>query len=155
MKPSQPLDQLPGAFQQLVLMAVIRLKGRAFGSHIARQIQFRTGRTTTVAAVGATLVRLEARGWVRSWLETRERLGGTVVRRYDAKLEGWRALQLALHASDCMRAGEPGLERTPDRIKQRLAENLDERWVRADPPPPLPLPLPPPHRPAPPPVAPR
>jgi DNA-binding PadR family transcriptional regulator len=55
-----------GEFEQIVLIALLRLGPDAYGASIAREIEARTGRDLAMAAVYVTLTRLEAKGLVRS-----------------------------------------------------------------------------------------
>jgi PadR family transcriptional regulator PadR len=55
-----------GEFEQVVLLAVARLGGDAYGMRIREEIESRTGRAVTIGAVYATLDRLEAKGHVRT-----------------------------------------------------------------------------------------
>lgn len=59
-------DGLLGAFEELVLLAVARGDGEAYGMTVRREIAERTGRDVTIGAVYATLDRLEAKGWLAS-----------------------------------------------------------------------------------------
>ncbi len=54
-----------GEFEQLVLLAVLRLGDEAYGLGVRREIRMRTGREVAIGAVYATLDRLEERGWLR------------------------------------------------------------------------------------------
>src|SRR6476661_6575688 len=67
-------DQL-GAFEQAVLLAIVRLGDAAYGRAILKEVQARLERDVAAGAVHATLERLETRGLLSS------RLGaGTPVR---------------------------------------------------------------------------
>ncbi|HEY7566059.1 MAG TPA: PadR family transcriptional regulator [Gemmatimonadaceae bacterium] len=57
-----------GDFEQLVLLAILQLRGDAYGVPIVDEIERRTGRTVSRAAVYVTLRRLEEKGLVSSWL---------------------------------------------------------------------------------------
>ena len=57
-----------GAFEELVLLAVARGRGDAYGMTVRREIEERTGRDVTIGAVYSTLDRLETKGYVRSLL---------------------------------------------------------------------------------------
>ena len=64
-----------GAFEQAVLLAVLRLEDEAYGRAILKEVQARTERDVAAGAVHATLERLENRGLLSS------RVGaGTAVR---------------------------------------------------------------------------
>jgi PadR family transcriptional regulator, regulatory protein PadR len=56
-----------GEFEQLVLLAVLRLGDAAYGVPIREEIERRAGRSVTIGALYATLDRLEAKGYLRSW----------------------------------------------------------------------------------------
>jgi DNA-binding PadR family transcriptional regulator len=55
-----------GEFEQLVLLALVRLGPDAYGATIRREIEARTGRDLAISAVYITLDRLEVKGLVRS-----------------------------------------------------------------------------------------
>jgi PadR family transcriptional regulator PadR len=57
-----------GDFEQLVLLATLRLGDRAYGVPIVDEINERTGRTVSRAAVYIALRRLESKGMLRSRL---------------------------------------------------------------------------------------
>ena len=59
-------DRALGEFEQLVLLAVLRLDEEAYGVPIVDQIQERTGREVSRTAVYIALTRLEKRGLVSS-----------------------------------------------------------------------------------------
>src|SRR5215472_2011840 len=56
-----------GEFEQIVLLAVVRLGDEAYGVPIRREIAERAGRQVTVGALYATLDRLEAKQLIHSW----------------------------------------------------------------------------------------
>ena len=56
-----------GEFEQIVLLAVLRLEERAYGVPIREEIEKRTGRRVSVGALYSTLDRLESKGYVESW----------------------------------------------------------------------------------------
>jgi PadR family transcriptional regulator PadR len=61
-----------GEFEQMVLLAILHVdaqsSGEAYGVPIVEEIERRTGRTVSRAAVYVTLRRLEKRGLVTSWM---------------------------------------------------------------------------------------
>ena len=61
-------DGFLGAFEELVLLAVGRGRGDAYGMTVRREIQERTGRDITIGAVYSTLDRLEGKGLLESRL---------------------------------------------------------------------------------------
>jgi PadR family transcriptional regulator PadR len=63
----QPADEAPlGAFEEQILVAVLRTGGEAYGMSVRREIEEVTGRELTIGAVYATLDRLEAKGLLQS-----------------------------------------------------------------------------------------
>src|SRR5262249_60708788 len=55
-----------GEFEQMVLLALVRLGPDAYGATIRREIEARTGRELAISAVYVTLDRLETKGLVKS-----------------------------------------------------------------------------------------
>ena len=82
-----------GEFEHLVLLALVRLKDRAYGVTIRQEIETRANRDVSVGAVYATLDRMEAKGYVVSSVgePTKER-GGRSKRFFHITLHGVRAL---------------------------------------------------------------
>jgi DNA-binding PadR family transcriptional regulator len=99
-------DQHLGGFEQLVLLAVVRLRDNAYGVPIRREIEKRTGRKVTVGALYSTLDRLEAKGYVSSWFAdpTPER-GGRSRRYFRVEPQGIEALAQAKETLDRMWKG--------------------------------------------------
>ena len=95
-----------GEFEQLVLLAIVHLRGEAYGIPIVEEIERRTGRSVARAAVYVTLRRLEEKGFVSSWLgdPTPER-GGKGRRYVKLEAEGARALQEARQVAESMWRG--------------------------------------------------
>jgi PadR family transcriptional regulator PadR len=60
--------QALGEFEQLVLLAILHLDEDVYGVPIVEEIERRTGRSVSRAAVYVTLRRLEKRGLVTSWM---------------------------------------------------------------------------------------
>ena len=56
-----------GEFEQIVLLAVLRLGDEAYGVPIRQEIEKRTGRSLTVGALYRTFDRLEDKGYLTSW----------------------------------------------------------------------------------------
>jgi len=100
-----------GQFEQLVLMALLRLGETAYGMAIRREIQERTGREVSIGAVYATLERLEEKGYVSSFDNEggRER-GGRARRFFRIRGEGAVALKESVEAVRRMGAGLVGSE---------------------------------------------
>jgi PadR family transcriptional regulator, regulatory protein PadR len=83
-----------GEFEQMVLLAALRLSDEAYAVTIRREIECRTGRSVSRGAVYITLDRLEKKGYLRSYLadSTAER-GGRAKRYYQVKPVGEAALK--------------------------------------------------------------
>jgi DNA-binding PadR family transcriptional regulator len=90
-----------GEFEQVVLLAVARLGGDAYGMRIRQEIEQRTGRAVTIGAVYATLDRLEVKGYVRP----RDEPGGRARRFFDIQPAGIEALETARQIQTRMWAG--------------------------------------------------
>jgi len=97
-----------GEFEQIVLLAVLRLGDDAYGVSIRREIEKRTGRSLTVGALYRTFDRLEEKGCVTSWFSdpTPER-GGRSRRYFKVAAPGVRALR---ESHDALAAMWDGLE---------------------------------------------
>jgi DNA-binding PadR family transcriptional regulator len=103
-----------GAFEQLVLLALLRLGRDAYGMTVRREICSRTGREVSLGAVYATLDRMEAKGLVRSReVEGDQRRGGRARRFFEIQARGRRALTETLASLDRLRADLPGLSPFP------------------------------------------
>ena len=57
-----------GEFEQMVLLAIVRLGDEVYGVPITEEIERCTGRSVSPAAVYVTLRRLEEKGYVSSWM---------------------------------------------------------------------------------------
>ena len=100
-----------GEFEQLVIMAVMRLGAGAYGMTVRREIEANSGRSVSLGAIYATLDRLEEKGYVSSMLgETTPERRGRAKRFFKVQARGVRALQNALAALDRMRMGITELE---------------------------------------------
>ncbi len=69
-----------GAFEELVLLALIHVEDEAYGMALRREIAQRSGRDVSIGAVYATLTRLEKKGYLESTLQ--EAPGGRPRRTY-------------------------------------------------------------------------
>ena len=92
-----PNETSLGEFEQLILLALIRLGDRGYGVSIHNEIVRRAGRDVTVASVYKTLERLELKGLALSALgePTAER-GGRRKKYFRIQPAGRRALAHAL-----------------------------------------------------------
>ena len=83
-----------GEFEQLVLLAVMRLGPESYGVTIRQEIQARSGRDVSLGAIYPTLERLETKGYVSSRIghPTGER-GGRSKRHFALEPAGEEALR--------------------------------------------------------------
>lgn len=100
-----------GAFEQLILLALLRLGENTYGVPIRDDIQARTGRSVSPGAIYTALNRLERRGLVRSALgEPSPERGGKRKRCYRLTTRGGSAIAQAQAALAQMTQGlEPKL----------------------------------------------
>lgn len=90
-----------GAFEQAVLLAVLRLGDGAYGRAILRDVQARLERDVVAGAVHATLERLERKGFLSSSLGSGTPMrDGRARRFYHMEPLGVRALNESRHAMD-------------------------------------------------------
>jgi PadR family transcriptional regulator PadR len=94
-----------GEFEQLVMLAVLRLQDDAYGMEVRREIESRAGRDSSIGAVYATLDRLETKGLVRSRELAPEGDRGRPRRLYLITADGGRALERTQAAVASMWAG--------------------------------------------------
>lgn len=95
-----------GEFEQLVLLAVLRLKERAYGVEIRRALAEHTRRDIAAGAVYTTLRRLETRGYVSSRIgETAPERTGQRRKYYTVEPDGAAALHRSYTALRSMAAG--------------------------------------------------
>ncbi len=82
-----------GEFEQIVLLAVLRLGDNAYGVPIRQEIAARAGRQVTVGALYATLDRLEGKGFIHSWFaDPTPQRGGRSKRYFQVLPKGMEAL---------------------------------------------------------------
>lgn len=100
-----------GEFEQLVLLALLRLGTEAYGMAVRREIEDRAARDVSIGAVYATLDRLEEKGLVRSKTgEASDSRGGRAKKCFT--ITG---------------AGAKSLERSQQAVRQML-DGLPARW---------------------------
>lgn len=105
-----------GAFEQLLLFAVLRLGDDAYGVTIRETLEERTGRAYSAGAIYTALSRLEERGLVESHIgDPTPGRAGRPPRYYRVDPEGARAL-LEAYASIQAVAGDvvPDLRKLAD-----------------------------------------
>lgn len=92
-----------GEFEQLVLLAIVHLGKEVYGVPIVDEIERRTGRAVSPAAVYVTLRRLEQKGLLSSNMSapTHER-GGKARRCVTVTPAGLRSLRAARQLLDSM-----------------------------------------------------
>jgi PadR family transcriptional regulator len=81
-----------GEFEQVVLLALTRLGGPAYGAAIHKEILDTTGRDVSIPAVYVTLKRMERKGLVASSVN-RSSDGGRATRNYEVLAAGDTALE--------------------------------------------------------------
>jgi PadR family transcriptional regulator, regulatory protein PadR len=95
-----------GEFEQIVLLAVLRLGENAYGVTILEEIQTRTGRPVMIGAVYATLDRLEAKRYVSSKVgDPTPARGGRAKRFFKITAHGSAALERSREVLASMWAG--------------------------------------------------
>lgn len=83
-----------GEFEQIVMLAVLRLGVNAYGMKIWEEIETRTRRSVLIGAVYATLERLERKGFVSSSMgEPTPERGGRAKRYFRIERPGEAALE--------------------------------------------------------------
>jgi PadR family transcriptional regulator PadR len=88
-----------GEFEQVVLLAILRLRDNAYGVSIRAEIAARTGRAASPGAMYTCLDRLEEKGFVQSRLgEPTPERGGRAKRYYQATGAGVTAICRAQRA---------------------------------------------------------
>ena len=95
-----------GEFEQLVLLAILQLDGDVYAARIVEEIERRTGRAASAAAVYVTLRRLEEKRFVESWMsDPGQARGGKSRRCVTVTKPGVNALRAAREANDQMWKG--------------------------------------------------
>lgn len=95
--------QVLGEFEQMVLLAILRMRGEAYAVPIVEEIETQTGRAVAPASVHVTLRRLEAKGLIRSWLsEPLPERGGRARRCVQVEPEGLAQLREARAMMDAL-----------------------------------------------------
>ncbi len=102
-----------GKFEQVVLLALMRVGEDAYGIPVRDEILSRTGRQASLGAIYKTLARLEDKGLLSAHIgEPTARRGGRRTRCYTVTAAGERALHTTLRSVQRMAAGlDLGVER--------------------------------------------
>lgn len=95
-----------GEFEQVAMLAILRLDENAYGVTIREEIAACTGREPAPGALYTTLDRLEQKGVVRSWLgEATAQRGGKAKRYFAVTRVGRGALVSAQRAYQSLLKG--------------------------------------------------
>jgi len=106
-------EELLGSLEHIVLLAVMRLGEEAYGITVRDEIDNTTGRDLSVGAVYATLVRLEAKGFIKSSAgEATAERGGRAKRYFRVTADGKLALRNTQEMIQKMSAGLKGVGAT-------------------------------------------
>lgn len=98
-----------GEFEQIVLLAVLRLGDSAYGVPVRQEIERRTGRSLTVGALYRTFDRLEEKGYISSWFsDPIPERGGRAKRYFRVEAVGMSALLESRRALAAMWDGLEG-----------------------------------------------
>jgi DNA-binding PadR family transcriptional regulator len=93
-------------FEQLVLLAVARMGQEAYGMSVSHEIEARTEKSVSLAAVYSGLNRLESEGLVSSWTsEPTAQRGGRAKKYFVLEPAGAKALEQSRSAMDRMWEG--------------------------------------------------
>ena len=88
-----------GEFEQLILLAILRLEGQAYGVTIRTEIAEHAGRRVAPGALYTALDRLEDKGLVKSRFgEPTPQRGGRAKRYFTVTAAGTKAIARAQHA---------------------------------------------------------
>ncbi len=89
-----------GELEQLLMLAVARLGGEAYGAAIQKVLEETAGRAATIATIYVTLVRLENKGYVESRRESpTPTRGGKAKRCFALTPKGVAALKASAERS--------------------------------------------------------
>ncbi len=92
-----------GDLEELVLLAVRGLGDDAHGGRIRDELKSLAGRAVSISTVYVTLMRLEEKGYARSWKgESFASRGGKAKRHYEVSPEGLRVLESVREVRDRM-----------------------------------------------------
>jgi PadR family transcriptional regulator PadR len=101
-----PKGDTLGEFEQIVMLAILRLHEEAYGMTVRREIEERTARECSIGAVYATLERLEQTRLVKSHeAEATEERGGRTRKMYELTAHGQQALKQTQKALASMMDG--------------------------------------------------
>ena len=100
-----------GDFEQLIMLAVLRLGDDAYGLRVQGELTKRAGRTASIGAIYTTLDRLEEKALVSSAVgESTPERGGRAKRIFTVTGTGRAALRQSIGATRSMTAGIKGFD---------------------------------------------
>jgi PadR family transcriptional regulator PadR len=103
---SRTTPHILGEFEQIVMLALVRLGSDSYGATVCAEIEKRSGREVSVSAVHTTLERLEQKGLVKSRMgEPSPQRGGKRKRHYEIASAGMRSLQASYRSIRSMADG--------------------------------------------------
>ena len=103
---SRQTPPILGEFEQIVMLALLRLGTDAYGATVCAEIEKRSGRGVSVSAVHTTLERLEQKGLVKSRIgDPTPQRGGKRKRHYEVAALGMKALQASYRSIRSMADG--------------------------------------------------
>lgn len=106
-----------GDLEELILLAVLRSGVDAHGGRIRDELKESAGRSVSVSTVYVTLMRLEEKGYARSWKgEATASRGGKAKRHYEVSPAGRDALEAVRAVRDRMWDGVPGRDHRGVRV---------------------------------------
>ena len=95
-----------GDLEELMLLCVLRTGADAHGGRIREELELHAGRRVSVSTVYVTLMRLEEKGYARSWKgEPTSERGGKAKRHYEVSPEGIEALEAVRSVRDALWEG--------------------------------------------------
>jgi PadR family transcriptional regulator PadR len=104
-------DGYLGEFEQMLLLAALRLGDEAYGAAISQELEERVGRRVSRGAIYVTLDRLEAKGLVGSRMSaSRPERGGRPRRMIAITPAGIDALRESRNALETLWSGVEALE---------------------------------------------
>lgn len=93
------MEKSLGEFEQLVLLALLRLQDKAYGVKIRQLLETTTGRKISLGSIYKTLSRLEEKGYVTASLgEPTAVRGGRRKKYYTVQADGLEVLNHSLSA---------------------------------------------------------
>jgi PadR family transcriptional regulator PadR len=99
-------------FELMIMLAILRVGGEAYGVPIAREIETTGGRPVALAAVYAALDRLERNGLVTSEIgESTAARGGRAKRYFEVSQHGLHAIKQTQRALIALWTDVPALQR--------------------------------------------